>query len=95
MQAAGGAKNFIVLMPDADVERTVEAVKDGAFGCAGERCMAGSTAVAVGEAGERLLPALAELVGAMKVGAIISGLGFPFDECETLARAGQLRELRI
>ena len=68
VQAAGGAKNFIVLMPDADVDRTVEAVKDGAFGCAGERCMAGSTAVAVGEAGERLLPALAERVGAMKVG---------------------------
>ncbi len=68
VQAAGGAKNFIILMPDADVDRTVEAVKDGAFGCAGERCMAGSTAVAVGEAGERLLPALADLVKAMKVG---------------------------
>ena len=68
VQAAGGAKNFIVLMPDADVERTVEAVKDGAFGCAGERCMAGSTAVAVGDAGERLLPALADLVKSMKTG---------------------------
>ncbi len=68
VQAAGGAKNFIILMPDADVDRTVEAVKDGAFGCAGERCMAGSTAVAVGEAGVRLLPALADLVKAMKVG---------------------------
>ncbi len=68
VQAAGGAKNFIILMPDADVDRTVEALKDGAFGCAGERCMAGSTAVAVGEAGDRLLPALADLVKAMKVG---------------------------
>lgn len=68
VQAAGGAKNFIILMPDADVDRTVEAVKDGAFGCAGERCMAGSTAVAVGDAGERLLPALADLVNSMKVG---------------------------
>lgn len=68
VQAAGGAKNFIILMPDADAERTAEAVKDGAFGCAGERCMAGSTAVAVGEAGERLLPALADLVASMKVG---------------------------
>lgn len=68
VQAAGGAKNFIILMPDADVERTVEAVKDGAFGCAGERCMAGSTAVAVGDAGEKLLPALADLVKSMKVG---------------------------
>lgn len=68
VQAAGGAKNFIILMPDADPERTVEAVKDGAFGCAGERCMAGSTAVAVGDAGERLLPALADVVGAMRTG---------------------------
>lgn len=68
VQAAGGAKNFIILMPDADADRTVEAVKDGAFGCAGERCMAGSTAVAVGEAGERLLPALADLVSSMKTG---------------------------
>lgn len=68
VQAAGGAKNFIILMPDADVDRTVEAVKDGAFGCAGERCMAGSTAVAVGEAADRLLPALADLVSSMKVG---------------------------
>lgn len=68
VQAAGGAKNFIILMPDADVDRTVEAVKDGAFGCAGERCMAGSTAVAVGDAGEKLLPALADVVKAMKVG---------------------------
>jgi malonate-semialdehyde dehydrogenase (acetylating)/methylmalonate-semialdehyde dehydrogenase len=68
VQAAGGAKNFIILMPDADVDRTVEAVKDGAFGCAGERCMAGSTAVAVGDAGERLLPSLADLVKGMKVG---------------------------
>lgn len=68
VQAAGGAKNFIILMPDADVDRTVEAVKDGAFGCAGERCMAGSTAVAVGEAGERLLPALADLVKSIRVG---------------------------
>jgi len=68
VQAAGGAKNFIILMPDADHDRTVEAVKDGAFGCAGERCMAGSTAVAVGDAGEKLLPALADLVKSMKVG---------------------------
>ncbi len=68
VQAAGGAKNFIILMPDANVDRTVEAVKDGAFGCAGERCMAGSTVVAVGEAGERLLPDLADLVKSMKVG---------------------------
>ncbi len=68
VQAAGGAKNFIVIMPDADVENTIAGVRDGAFGCAGERCMAGSTAVAVGEAGETVLPGIVDAVNAMKVG---------------------------
>ena len=48
VQANGGAKNYIVIMPDADVPRTVEALATAAFGCAGERCMAGSTALTVG-----------------------------------------------
>ena len=68
VQAAGGAKNFLVIMPDADPEHTAGALKDSAFGCAGERCMAGSFAVAVGEAGERVLPALVDILGTMKTG---------------------------
>src|SRR5947209_7531194 len=60
VQANGGAKNYIVVMPDADVARTVEALSTAAFGCAGERCMAGSTAIAVGKAAERVLPSLVE-----------------------------------
>ena len=68
VQANGGAKNYIVVMPDADVTRTVEALSTAAFGCAGERCMAGSTAIAVGKAGERVLPSLVEAARAMKVG---------------------------
>ncbi|MEM7147690.1 MAG: CoA-acylating methylmalonate-semialdehyde dehydrogenase [Verrucomicrobiota bacterium] len=68
VQAAGGAKNFAVIMPDADVENTVAGLRDGAFGCAGERCMASSTAVAVGEAGDRVLPQLVDAVNAMSVG---------------------------
>ena len=52
VQANGGAKNYIVVMPDADVPRTVEALATAAFGCAGERCMAGSTAIAVGKAAD-------------------------------------------
>ncbi|NUQ45862.1 MAG: aldehyde dehydrogenase family protein, partial [Phycisphaerae bacterium] len=48
IQANGGAKNHLIIMPDADVEQTVAALKGSAFGCAGERCMAGSLAVAVG-----------------------------------------------
>src|SRR5262249_47438199 len=58
VQANGGAKNYVVVMPDADVTRTVEALSTAAFGCAGERCMAGSTAIAVGKAAERVLPTL-------------------------------------
>ena len=68
VQANGGAKNYIVVMPDADVPKTVEALATAAFGCAGERCMAGSTALAVGAAGERLLPSLIEAARAIKVG---------------------------
>src|SRR5207247_4681430 len=68
VQANGGAKNYIVVMPDADVSRTVDALSTAAFGCAGERCMAGSTAIAVGQAAERVLPTLVEAARAIKVG---------------------------
>jgi malonate-semialdehyde dehydrogenase (acetylating)/methylmalonate-semialdehyde dehydrogenase len=68
VQANGGAKNYIVVMPDADVARTVEALSTAAFGCAGERCMAGSTAIAVGKAADHVLPALVEAAHAIKVG---------------------------
>jgi malonate-semialdehyde dehydrogenase (acetylating)/methylmalonate-semialdehyde dehydrogenase len=68
VQSAGGAKNFLVILPDADPEHTAGALRDSAFGCAGERCMAGSVAVAVGEAGERVLPALVDIINSMQVG---------------------------
>src|SRR6201995_4663457 len=68
VQANGGAKNYIVVMPDADVRKTVEALSTAAFGCAGERCMAGSTAIAVGKAAEHVLPSLVEAARAIKVG---------------------------
>jgi malonate-semialdehyde dehydrogenase (acetylating)/methylmalonate-semialdehyde dehydrogenase len=68
VQANGGAKNYIVIMPDADVSKTVEALSTAAFGCAGERCMAGSTAITVGEAADRILPSLTEAARAIKVG---------------------------
>lgn len=68
VQANGGAKNYIVIMPDADVPKTVEALSTAAFGCAGERCMAGSTALTVGAAAERLLPSLVEAARKIKVG---------------------------
>jgi malonate-semialdehyde dehydrogenase (acetylating) / methylmalonate-semialdehyde dehydrogenase len=68
VQANGGAKNYIVIMPDADVSKTVEALSTAAFGCAGERCMAGSTAITVGAAADRLLPSLVDAARKIKVG---------------------------
>ncbi|EJN08706.1 aldehyde dehydrogenase family protein, partial [Herbaspirillum sp. YR522] len=55
-QALGGAKNHLVVMPDADLEQAVDALIGAAYGSAGERCMAISVAVLVGDVGERLLP---------------------------------------
>jgi malonate-semialdehyde dehydrogenase (acetylating) / methylmalonate-semialdehyde dehydrogenase len=68
VQANGGAKNFILLMPDAEVDNSVRGVIEAAFGCAGERCMAGSTAVVVGKAAKSVLPSLVEAARRIKVG---------------------------
>lgn len=68
VQAAGGAKNFILLMPDAPVDEAVRGLTEAAFGCAGERCMAGSMALAVGEAGEKIVPVLAQVAKSVRVG---------------------------
>ena len=53
VQAAGGAKNHLIIMPDADLDQAVGALQLSAFGCAGERCMAGSIAVPVGHGRRR------------------------------------------
>ena len=68
VQANGGAKNYVVVMPDADVRNTVDALATAAFGCAGERCMAGSTAITVGKAAERVLPSLVDVARNIRVG---------------------------
>jgi len=68
VQALGGAKNHIVVMPDADPEITVPAILNSAFGNAGERCLAGSVAVAVGQAADRLLEPLKEAASKLVVG---------------------------
>ncbi|QDU88055.1 Methylmalonate semialdehyde dehydrogenase [acylating] [Pirellulimonas nuda] len=68
VQAAGGAKNHLIIMPDADLDRTVKQLAASAYGCAGQRCMAGSLAVAVGSAGDPMVEALVDLGAAMKVG---------------------------
>ena len=68
VQALGGAKNHIVVMPDADMDLAVPAILNSAFGNAGERCLAGSVAVAVGRAADHLLQPLADGAGKMVVG---------------------------
>jgi malonate-semialdehyde dehydrogenase (acetylating)/methylmalonate-semialdehyde dehydrogenase len=69
VQAAGGAKNHLIIMPDADLELSVKALQASAFGCAGERCMAGSIAVPVGRIADDVVEGLVRVGAAMKVGA--------------------------
>lgn len=68
VQALGGAKNHMVVMPDADLEQTCDALMGAAYGSAGERCMAISVAVAVGDVGDKLVSALEPRVKALKIG---------------------------
>ena len=69
VQSAGGAKNYMVVLPDADIDSTIDGVMGSAYGCAGERCMAGSVLVCAQEAGGKFLDPLAEAARALKVGA--------------------------
>jgi malonate-semialdehyde dehydrogenase (acetylating)/methylmalonate-semialdehyde dehydrogenase len=68
VQALGGAKNHLVVMPDADLEQAVDALIGAAYGSAGERCMAISVAVAVGDIADRLVERLAQRAAALKIG---------------------------
>ena len=67
VQALGGAKNHMVVMPDADMDMAVDALIGAAYGSAGERCMAISVAVAIGDAGDALVAQLAERTRALKI----------------------------
>jgi malonate-semialdehyde dehydrogenase (acetylating)/methylmalonate-semialdehyde dehydrogenase len=67
VQALGGAKNHMVVMPDADIEQAVDALIGSAYGSAGERCMAISVAVLVGDVADRIVPLLAARAKALKV----------------------------
>ena len=68
VQALGGAKNHCVLMPDCDLDQAVNGLMGAAYGSAGERCMAQSVAVAVGDIADRLVDNLSKKVEALKVG---------------------------
>ncbi len=69
VQALGGAKNHMVVMPDAIIDKTAENIVSSAFGAAGQRCMAGSVVVAVGDAWSRLAPELRARAERLQVGA--------------------------
>jgi malonate-semialdehyde dehydrogenase (acetylating)/methylmalonate-semialdehyde dehydrogenase len=68
VQALGGAKNFIVVMPDADYDRSIPVITESFYGCAGERCLAGSVLLPVGEAHKESRDRLIEAARSLKVG---------------------------
>jgi len=68
VQALGGAKNFVVVMPDADWDRSINVITESFYGCAGERCLAGSVLVPVGEAHREARDRMAASAKALRVG---------------------------
>jgi malonate-semialdehyde dehydrogenase (acetylating)/methylmalonate-semialdehyde dehydrogenase len=68
VQALGGAKNHMVVLPDADIDLTADAAVSAGFGSAGERCMAISVVVAVGDVADRLIPAITERMARIRTG---------------------------
>lgn len=68
VQALGGAKNFMIVMPDADMDSSLDAISESAYGCAGQRCLAGSVVLAVGDAHERVREGLVQRARGVKIG---------------------------
>jgi malonate-semialdehyde dehydrogenase (acetylating)/methylmalonate-semialdehyde dehydrogenase len=68
VQCQGGAKNHVVILPDADMDMTTQIISDSAFGCAGQRCLAVSVAVTVGDARRPFTEAIAEAANSIRVG---------------------------
>ncbi len=68
VQALGGAKNFIVVMPDADFDRGIPTIAESFYGCAGERCLAGSVLLPIGDAHRHARDRLIDAAAAMRVG---------------------------
>jgi malonate-semialdehyde dehydrogenase (acetylating)/methylmalonate-semialdehyde dehydrogenase len=68
VQALGGAKNFIVVMPDADLDRSISIISESCYGCAGERCLAGSIVVTVGNSHGAVRERILDAAKAIRVG---------------------------
>ncbi|HZU43993.1 MAG TPA: CoA-acylating methylmalonate-semialdehyde dehydrogenase [Terriglobales bacterium] len=69
VQCQGGAKNHVIILPDADMQSATQIISDSAFGCAGQRCLAVSVAVTVGEAQRTFRDAMSEAAAKLKVGS--------------------------
>src|SRR5271169_6319233 len=67
-QCQGGAKNHVIVLPDADMKMATQIISDSAFGCAGQRCLAVSTAITIGEAQKTFRDSIAEAASKLKVG---------------------------
>jgi malonate-semialdehyde dehydrogenase (acetylating)/methylmalonate-semialdehyde dehydrogenase len=68
MQCQGGAKNHVIVLPDADMELATQIISDSAFGCAGQRCLAVSVAVTIGEAQKTFRDSIAQAASTIRVG---------------------------
>jgi malonate-semialdehyde dehydrogenase (acetylating)/methylmalonate-semialdehyde dehydrogenase len=68
VQCQGGAKNYVVVMPDADLDMSAKIVSDSAFGCAGQRCLAVSAAITVGDAAKPFTNKIVDIASSLKVG---------------------------
>src|SRR3974390_266716 len=74
MQCQGGAKNHVIVLPDADMELATQIISDSAFGCAGQRCLAVSVAVAIGEAQQPFTERITEIAETIRVGNGLDGV---------------------
>jgi malonate-semialdehyde dehydrogenase (acetylating)/methylmalonate-semialdehyde dehydrogenase len=89
VQALGGAKNHMVVLPDADIGQAADAAVSAGYGSAGERCMAISVVVAVGSVGDELIPAMTERIAGLRIGPGLSDE--PMDMGALVTRAHQER----
>src|SRR2546425_12286746 len=67
-QCQGGAKNHVIVLPDADMQMATQIISDSAFGCAGQRCLAVSVAVAIGDAQKTFRDSIADAASKLRVG---------------------------
>jgi malonate-semialdehyde dehydrogenase (acetylating) / methylmalonate-semialdehyde dehydrogenase len=88
MQCQGGAKNHVIVLPDADMELATQIIGDSAFGCAGQRCLAVSVAVTVGDAQKKFRDSISLAAAALRVG---NGLGPDVQMGPVISRASKQR----